>query len=173
MERVPAAGDLDVIVDYAHKPGAVESVLRSLRTVLDDGHGRLTIVLGCGGDRDRGKRPMMGEAAARLADVAILTSDNPRTEDPMAILAAMLEGVLNVPVGERAHVIVEPDRAAAIDLAISRAAPGDVVVVAGKGHEQGQYVGGEVIPFDDREVAAQALARRDRAGRAGEGATDV
>jgi UDP-N-acetylmuramoyl-L-alanyl-D-glutamate--2,6-diaminopimelate ligase len=173
MERVPAAGDLDVIVDYAHKPGAVESVLRSLRTVLDDGHGRLTIVLGCGGDRDRGKRPMMGEAAARLADVAILTSDNPRTEDPMAILAAMLEGVLNVPVGERAHVIVEPDRAAAVDLAISRAAPGDVVVVAGKGHEQGQYVGGEVIPFDDREVAAQALARRDRAGRAGEGATDV
>ncbi|ETK36397.1 UDP-N-acetylmuramoyl-L-alanyl-D-glutamate--2,6-diaminopimelate ligase [Microbispora sp. ATCC PTA-5024] len=171
MERVPGEGDVQVIVDYAHKPGAVESVLRSLRAVLDDGPGgRLTIVLGCGGDRDRGKRPMMGEAAARLADVAVLTSDNPRTEDPLAILAAMLEGALLVPEDERAHVVVEPDRAAAIDLAISGAAPGDVVVVAGKGHEQGQYVRGEVVPFDDREVAARAVARRERAARAGEGA---
>ncbi len=166
MERVPGPGDLQVIVDYAHKPGAVESVLRSLRAVLGAGagpearaRGRLTIVLGCGGDRDRGKRPMMGEAAARLADVAILTSDNPRSEDPLAILAAMLEGALRVPPDERAHVIMEPDREAAIDLAISGAAPGDVVVVAGKGHEQGQYVGGRVIPFDDRDVAARAITR--------------
>jgi UDP-N-acetylmuramoyl-L-alanyl-D-glutamate--2,6-diaminopimelate ligase len=168
MERVAGGEGYEVIVDYAHKPGAVESVLRSLRAVLDDGPGgRLSIVLGCGGDRDKGKRPLMGEAAARLADVAILTSDNPRTEDPLAILAAMLEGVLNVPAGERAHVIVEPDRAAAIDLAISGATPGDVVVVAGKGHEQGQYVGGDVIPFDDREMAARAIAGRGRAHRAG------
>ncbi|MEU8195882.1 UDP-N-acetylmuramoyl-L-alanyl-D-glutamate--2,6-diaminopimelate ligase [Microbispora amethystogenes] len=178
MERVPGdgdvPGDVQVIVDYAHKPGAVESVLNALRAVLDDGRdnrraepgGRLVVVLGCGGDRDRGKRPMMGEAAARLADVAILTSDNPRTEDPLAILAAMLEGALRVPQQERAHVVVEPDRAAAIRLAVGGASPGDVVVVAGKGHELGQYVGGEVIPFDDREVAAAAIAERNRARRA-------
>ncbi|GAA4555996.1 UDP-N-acetylmuramoyl-L-alanyl-D-glutamate--2,6-diaminopimelate ligase [Planotetraspora kaengkrachanensis] len=170
MERVPGTDGYQVIVDYAHKPGAVESVLTSLRSVLDDGPGgRLTIVLGCGGDRDKGKRPMMGEAAARLADVAILTSDNPRTEDPLEILAAMLDGVRGLPQAERGHVIVEPDRAAAIDLAVSRAEPGDVVVVAGKGHEQGQYVGDQVIPFDDREVAAQAVRRR-QGGRPGEGA---
>jgi UDP-N-acetylmuramoyl-L-alanyl-D-glutamate--2,6-diaminopimelate ligase len=170
MERVPGAEGYQVIVDYAHKPGAVESVLRSLRAVIDEGPGgRLTIVVGCGGDRDRGKRPMMGEAAARLADVVILTSDNPRTEDPLAILAAMLEGALRVPRDERAHVIVEPDRSAAIDLAISGAAPGDVVVVAGKGHEQGQYAEGRVIPFDDRDVAARAIARRGRVRCAGPG----
>ncbi|MBD3134820.1 UDP-N-acetylmuramoyl-L-alanyl-D-glutamate--2,6-diaminopimelate ligase [Microbispora bryophytorum] len=167
MERVPGADDVQVIVDYAHKPGAVESVLRSLRAVLDDGPGgRLVIVLGCGGDRDRGKRPMMGEAAVRLADLAVFTSDNPRTEDPLAILAAMLEGALRVPIKERAHVVVEPDRADAIRLAVGGAVPGDVVVVAGKGHEQGQYVGAEVIPFDDREVAAAAVAERSRARRA-------
>ncbi|WP_214108230.1 UDP-N-acetylmuramoyl-L-alanyl-D-glutamate--2,6-diaminopimelate ligase [Acrocarpospora catenulata] len=158
MERVPSPEGFTAIVDYAHKPGAVESVLRSLRPVTE---GTLTIVLGCGGDRDRGKRPLMGEAAARLADVAILTSDNPRTEDPLAILAAMLDGALEVPHAERARVIVEPDRAGAIDLAISRAAPGDVVIVAGKGHEQGQYVAGEVIPFDDRQVVAAAIRRRN------------
>ncbi len=158
MERVPGAEGFQAIVDYAHKPGAVESILSALRAVTE---GRLTIVLGCGGDRDRGKRPMMGEAAARLADVAILTSDNPRSEDPLAILAAMLDGALKVPPGERAHVIVEPDRAAAIDLAISGAESGDVVVVAGKGHEQGQYVGGDVIPFDDRQVVAEAIRRRE------------
>ncbi len=174
MERVPGADDVQVIVDYAHKPGAVESVLCSLRAVLDDGPGgRLVIVLGCGGDRDRGKRPMMGEAAVRLADLAVFTSDNPRTEDPLAILAAMLEGALRVPIKERGHVVVEPDRAAAIRLAIGGAAPGDVVVVAGKGHEQGQYVGGEVVPFDDREVAAAAIAERSRARRAAREAADA
>ncbi|WP_036407237.1 UDP-N-acetylmuramoyl-L-alanyl-D-glutamate--2,6-diaminopimelate ligase [Microbispora rosea] len=174
MERVPGADDVQVIVDYAHKPGAVESVLRSLRAVLDDGPGgRLVIVLGCGGDRDRGKRPMMGEAAVRLADLAVFTSDNPRTEDPLAILAAMLEGALRVPIEERAHVVVEPDRAAAIRLAIGGAVPGDVVVVAGKGHEQGQYVGGEIIPFDDREVAAAAVAERSGARRAAREAADA
>ncbi|MBP2702350.1 UDP-N-acetylmuramoyl-L-alanyl-D-glutamate--2,6-diaminopimelate ligase [Microbispora sp. RL4-1S] len=174
MERVPGSADVQVIVDYAHKPGAVESVLRSLRAVLDDSPGgRLVVVLGCGGDRDRGKRPLMGEAAARLADIAVFTSDNPRTEDPLAILAAMLDGALEVPPSERAHVVVQPDRAAAIDLAISGATPGDVVIVAGKGHEQGQYVGDEVIPFDDRDVAARAVERRARAALAGEGFPDV
>jgi UDP-N-acetylmuramoyl-L-alanyl-D-glutamate--2,6-diaminopimelate ligase len=157
MERVPGGHGYQALVDYSHKPGAVESVLRALRDVTQGG---LTIVLGCGGDRDRGKRPLMGEAAARLADVVVLTSDNPRTEDPLQILRAMLDGALRVPEQDRAHVIMEPDRAAAIDLAIGRARPGDVVVVAGKGHEQGQYVGGEVLPFDDRHVVAEAIGRR-------------
>src|SRR5215469_9849310 len=101
----------------------------------------------------------MGAAAARLADVAILTSDNPRSEDPLAILAEMLAGVLTVPEQQRARVIVEPDRAAAIGLAVAMAGKGDVVVVAGKGHERGQYVGATVIPFDDREVASAAIMR--------------
>ncbi len=157
LERVPAPGlDITAFVDYSHKPGAVEAVLRSLRPVT---RGNLIIVLGCGGDRDRAKRPMMGAAAASLADVAILTSDNPRSEDPLAILAAMLDGVLSVPEDERARVIVEPDRAAAIAQAAGLAAPGDVIVVAGKGHETGQYVAGAVLPFDDRKVTAAALER--------------
>ena len=157
LERVPAPGlDLTAFVDYSHKPGAVEAVLRSLRPVTQ---GNLIIVLGCGGDRDRGKRPMMGAAAASLADVAILTSDNPRSEDPLAILAAMLDGVLSVPQTERARVIIEPDRAAAIAQAVALASPGDVVLVAGKGHETGQYVAGSVLPFDDRQVTADALER--------------
>ena len=139
------------------QPGAVEAVLRLLRPVT---RGSLIIVLGCGGDRDRAKRPMMGAAAASLADVAILTSDNPRSEDPLAILAAMLDGVLSVPQAERARVIVEPDRAAAIWQAVSLATAGDVIVVAGKGHETGQYVAGAVLPFDDRQVTAAALERR-------------
>jgi UDP-N-acetylmuramoyl-L-alanyl-D-glutamate--2,6-diaminopimelate ligase len=122
-------------------------------------------VLGCGGDRDRAKRPLMGAAAADLADVAIFTSDNPRSEDPLAILAAMLDGAVTVPERRRAHVIVEPDRAAAIGLAIATAGKGDVVLVAGKGHERGQYVLGTVLPFDDREVTAEALRRRAQAAR--------
>src|SRR6201996_6961138 len=123
--------------------------------------GRLQRVapLGGGGARARGKRPLMGAAAARLADVAIFTSDNPRSEDPLAILGEMLQGVLGVPQPARARVIIEPDRAAAIDLAVARAGKGDVVLVAGKGHETGQYVGGAVLPFDDSVVTAAALRR--------------
>ena len=156
LERVPG-GPPDAFVDYSHKPGAVEAVLQALRAVTQ---GDLLIVLGCGGDRDHGKRPLMGAAAARLADVAVFTNDNPRTEDPLRILAEMLQGVLGVPQGERARVIIEPDRAAAIGLAVAMAGKGDVVLVAGKGHETGQYAGGSVLPFDDREVTAAALARR-------------
>jgi UDP-N-acetylmuramoyl-L-alanyl-D-glutamate--2,6-diaminopimelate ligase len=161
LERVDTAGeaDLTALVDYSHKPGAVEAVLGALRPVTQ---GRLIIVLGCGGDRDRAKRPLMGAAAADLADLAIFTSDNPRSEDPLAILAAMLEGALDVPEQRRAHVIVEPDRAAAIGLAVAAAGKGDVLLVAGKGHERGQYVRGTVLPFDDREVTAEALRRRAR-----------
>lgn len=150
------------LVDYSHKPGAVEAVLNALRPVTE---GDLAVVIGCGGDRDRGKRPLMGEAAARLADMAYLTNDNPRSEDPLAILAAMVEGGLKVPQPERAHIVVEPDRAAAIDLAVGRARRGDVVVVAGKGHEQGQNVAGEIHPFDDRDVVRAALRRRADAFR--------
>lgn len=162
LEQVDAGQDFTVLVDYSHKPGAVEAVLRALRPVTQ---GTLVIVLGCGGDRDAAKRPMMGAIAARLADLAIFTSDNPRSEDPLAILAAMLEGALDVPQAQRAHVIVEPDRGAAISLAIASAGRGDVVVVAGKGHETGQYVDGSVLPFDDRQVARQAV-RRECARRA-------
>ncbi len=156
LERVEAGQDFTVLVDYSHKPGAVEAVLTALRPVTS---GCLSIVLGCGGDRDRAKRPLMGAAAARLADLAILTSDNPRSEDPLAILGEMLGGAISVGQQERARVIVEPDRAAAIDLAVAMAGKGDVVVIAGKGHETGQYVGGAVVPFDDREVARAAIRR--------------
>ncbi|MCD0450853.1 UDP-N-acetylmuramoyl-L-alanyl-D-glutamate--2,6-diaminopimelate ligase [Actinocorallia sp. API 0066] len=157
MERVDEGQDFAALVDYAHKPGAVQAVLDTLRPVTE---GRLVIVLGCGGDRDRGKRPLMGEAAVRLADLVVFTDDNPRSEDPLAILAAMVEGALKVPEDERGHLVVEPDRAAAIDLAVSRARRGDVLVVAGKGHERGQYARGRVVPFDDREVLAKAIRER-------------
>jgi len=164
LERVDRGQDFSVLVDYAHKPGAVEALLTVMREVTQ---GSLVIVLGCGGDRDRGKRRLMGAAAARLADVAILTNDNPRSEDPLVILAEMLAGAIEVPQRDRARVVVEPDRGAAIGLAVAGAGKGDVVLIAGKGHEQGQYAGGAVIPFDDREVASEALLRR----RASEDAT--
>jgi UDP-N-acetylmuramoyl-L-alanyl-D-glutamate--2,6-diaminopimelate ligase len=164
ISRASAQGLPDAFVDYSHKPGAVEAVLAALRPVTS---GELIVVLGCGGDRDRGKRPLMGAAAARLADVAIFTSDNPRSEDPLGILAEMLHGVLGVSQGERARLIIEPDRAAAIDLAVAMAGKGDVLLVAGKGHETGQYVGGTVLPFDDALVTAAALARHaDHGGTA-------
>jgi UDP-N-acetylmuramoyl-L-alanyl-D-glutamate--2,6-diaminopimelate ligase len=162
LSRVPGRpGGPDAFVDYSHKPGAVEAVLGALRPVTS---GELIVVLGCGGDRDRGKRPLMGAAAVRLADVAIFTSDNPRSEDPVAILGEMLHGVLSVPQGERGRLIIEPDRAAAIDLAVGLSGKGDVLVVAGKGHETGQYVGGAILPFDDMEVTAAALARHSGNG---------
>ncbi|WP_443071724.1 UDP-N-acetylmuramoyl-L-alanyl-D-glutamate--2,6-diaminopimelate ligase [Streptomyces sp. WMMC940] len=154
LERVDAGQPYLAVVDYAHKTDAVESVLRSLRKVTE---GRLHIVLGCGGDRDRTKRGPMGAAAARYADTAVLTSDNPRSEDPLAILAAMLAGAAEVPAHERGDVLVEADRAAAIAAAVARAAPGDTVLIAGKGHEQGQDIAGVVRPFDDRRVLREAI----------------
>lgn len=156
LERVDAGQPYLAVVDYAHKTDAVESVLRALRKTTE---GSIHAVLGCGGDRDRPKRAAMGAACARLADTAVLTSDNPRSEDPLAILAAMLSGAADVPAHERGHVIVEPDRAAAIDIAVARARSGDIVLVAGKGHEQGQEVHGVVRPFDDREVLRAAITR--------------
>lgn len=156
LERVDAGQPYLAVVDYAHKTDAVESVLRALRKVTE---GRLHIVLGCGGDRDRTKRGPMGAAAARLSDTAVLTSDNPRGEDPLAILAAMIAGAAEVPVHERGDVLIDSDRAAAIAAAVARARPGDTVLVAGKGHEQGQDIAGVVRPFDDRQVLRAAIER--------------
>ncbi|MFH9823714.1 UDP-N-acetylmuramoyl-L-alanyl-D-glutamate--2,6-diaminopimelate ligase [Streptomyces bobili] len=156
LERVDAGQDYLAVVDYAHKTDAVESVLKALRKVTK---GRLHVVLGCGGDRDTTKRGPMGAAVARLADTAVLTSDNPRSEDPLAILAAMLQGAASVPAHERGEVQLFEDRAAAIDAAVGRARPGDTVLVAGKGHEQGQDIAGVVRPFDDRQVLREAIQK--------------
>ncbi|OIV38166.1 UDP-N-acetylmuramoyl-L-alanyl-D-glutamate--2,6-diaminopimelate ligase [Mangrovactinospora gilvigrisea] len=156
MERVdgPEGSRVLGVVDFAHKPDALENALTALREVTP---GKLLVVVGAGGDRDQLKRPHMGAAAARLADTAILTSDNPRTEDALAILVQLLEGAARVPERQRGNVLMMVDREEAIRSAVRRARPGDTVLVAGKGHEVGQYVGGEVRPFDDREVLGRAL----------------
>lgn len=156
LERVDEGQPFFAVVDYAHKTDAVESVLRALRKVTE---GRLHVVLGCGGDRDTTKREPMGAAVARFADTAVLTSDNPRSEDPLAILATMLQGAASVPAHERGEVQVFEDRAAAIAAAVARAEPGDTVLVAGKGHEQGQDIAGVVRPFDDRQVLREAIKK--------------
>jgi UDP-N-acetylmuramoyl-L-alanyl-D-glutamate--2,6-diaminopimelate ligase len=153
FERVDDGQDFVVVVDYAHKPDAVEAALRTLRPLTP---GQVIVVLGAGGDRDHGKRPIMAGIAARLADVLIVTDDNPRTEDPAAIRAAMLAGV--EPGG--AEVVEQGDRRAAIHEAVRRARPGDIVLVAGKGHETGQEIHDVVHPFDDRVVVREALAAR-------------
>jgi UDP-N-acetylmuramoyl-L-alanyl-D-glutamate--2,6-diaminopimelate ligase len=139
-----------VVVDYAHTPDGLARVLGCARRAAAGG--AVTVVFGCGGDRDRAKRPAMGRVAAAMADRAVLTSDNPRGEDPLAIIDEVRAGV-TVP----SALVVEPDRAAAIRLAVAGPRPGDVVVIAGKGHETGQEAAGVVTPFDDREVALAAL----------------
>ena len=154
LERIEGPpGSPTVLVDYAHTPDALERVLSGLAPLTP---GELWTVFGCGGERDKGKRAPMGQAALRHAQRAILTSDNPRSEDPAAIAADVLAGC---PAGA---LLVELDRAAAIDLAVRSAGPQDVVVIAGKGHETEQVIGSERLPFDDREVARQALAHRAR-----------
>jgi len=157
MEPVHAGQDYLAVVDYSHKPAAVDGALRALRPLTK---GRLIIVLGCGGDRDRGKRPHMGDIAARGADLLIVTDDNPRTEDPAAIRRAMLDGALAVPAAERGEVMEIGDRAAAITAAVGAAGFGDTVLVAGKGHETGQEIAGVVHPFDDRVVLRAAIEAR-------------
>ncbi len=154
FERVGATRDFAVLVDYAHTPDALTSVLDAARALVDGG--KLVVVFGCGGDRDRSKRPLMGEVATRLADLAVLTSDNPRSEDPDAIAREVLEGIPT----DRSAPVVELDRRAAIRAALRAAGTGDVVVIAGKGHETGQTAGGVTTPFDDRVVAAEELAGR-------------
>lgn len=157
LEPVPLDAPFHVFVDYAHTPDALEKVLTTLRPLTP---GRLIVVFGCGGDRDQGKRPLMGAVAARLADVPIVTSDNPRSEDPMAIIAQILEGAATV---SNPRTLVLPDRRDAIDAALRLAEPGSVVVLAGKGHEQEQIFADRTVPFSDREVALE-LARRRKLG---------
>ncbi|MBN1334783.1 MAG: UDP-N-acetylmuramoyl-L-alanyl-D-glutamate--2,6-diaminopimelate ligase [Deltaproteobacteria bacterium] len=150
LEPVPNRRGLTVLVDYAHTPDALARVLGALREVSP---GRLLVVFGCGGDRDPGKRAPMGRVAAALCDLVVITSDNPRSEDPNAILDAVAAGAA----GGSARIRVEPDRVAAIALALSEARPGDVVVVAGKGHETTQEFADRVVEHDDREVARRLL----------------
>jgi UDP-N-acetylmuramoyl-L-alanyl-D-glutamate--2,6-diaminopimelate ligase len=148
FEAVDEGQEFAVIVDYAHTPDSLENVLNAARGLTG---GRVIVVFGAGGDRDRGKRPLMGEIGSRLADEAIVTSDNPRSEDPAKIIEEILTG-------SRPNTAHDEDRKRAIQIAIEHAAPGDVVVIAGKGHEQGQeFEGGRKIPFDDVTVAREAL----------------
>src|SRR4051812_28400051 len=155
FQPVEAGQPFGVVVDYAHKPDALEQVLLAARELAA---GRLIVVVGAGGDRDRGKRPIMGEIAARLADVALITSDNPRSEVPEAIIDEIVAGI---PASPHAEVDRDADRRATIFRAIELARPGDVVVIAGKGHEQGQeFAGGRKEPFDDAAVAREAIAAR-------------
>ena len=136
-----------MLVDYAHTPDSLDNVLRAAREFA---RGRVLVVFGAGGDRDRGKRPLMGKIAVDRADLVVVTSDNPRSENPLAIIEDILQG-------SGANVEIDPDRRTAISRAIELAEPGDVVVIAGKGHEQGQEVDGKKLPFDDRVVAREAL----------------
>lgn len=152
FEAVQAGQPFAVIVDYAHTPDGLAEALRAARAAAS---GRVLVVFGCGGDRDTTKRPAMGATAAEMADVAVVTSDNPRSEDPAAIISAVLSGV---PASALPRVLVDPDRRAAIGLALAEARPGDVVLIAGKGHEVTQTIGDRSLPFDDRTVARELLA---------------
>jgi UDP-N-acetylmuramoyl-L-alanyl-D-glutamate--2,6-diaminopimelate ligase len=148
MEPVTAGQAAAILVDYAHTPDGIDQVIASVRPVVG---GRIIAVVGAGGDRDQEKRPAMGRAVSR-ADLAIITSDNPRSEDPSAIIEAVVSGA-----DGPARLVIEPDRRRAIAAAVGEAAPGDVVLILGKGHESGQEIGGELLPFDDRAVAREAV----------------
>ena len=169
LEAVPGPPGVAVLVDYAHKPDALEAVLRALRGLKPR---RILCVFGCGGDRDRGKRPLMGGIAGRMADIAVLTSDNPRSEDPLAIIAEVEAGLTGEGLsritpqqaGVRTGYLVEPDRRAAIALALKTARSGDVVLIAGKGHEDYQLIAGRRLDFDDRVVVRSLVAGRAYAG---------
>lgn len=172
MQKVPGRFEavltggrgFQVVVDYAHTPDGLENLLKSAQELKPS---RILVVFGCGGDRDRVKRPMMGSLAGRMADVAIATSDNPRTEDPEAILAEVLTGMNKAQdLALKAEIYVEPDRRKAIALAIQLAKAGDLVLIAGKGHEDYQIIGTEKTPFDDRKIAAELIAQLPQAGGA-------
>ncbi|MCZ6581144.1 MAG: UDP-N-acetylmuramoyl-L-alanyl-D-glutamate--2,6-diaminopimelate ligase, partial [Nitrospirae bacterium] len=161
FELVDEDQDFSVVVDYAHTEDALAGLLATARTL---NRGRVLTVFGCGGDRDRGKRPKMGRVAAMQSDLVYLTSDNPRSEDPLAILREIEQGVLTVPEGSRAQYQVIPDRSKAIAAAVWEARSGDMVLIAGKGHEDYQLVGADRLHFDDRESARQALASLSHRG---------
>lgn len=152
LEIIDCGQDFTVVVDYAHTPDGLTNILRTLRETAPTA--RISVVFGCGGDRDRAKRPLMGEVAATLADEVVITSDNPRSEDPRAIVEAIAAGV---PDHLRPRVSIEVDRAEAIRRALGRAGAGDVVVIAGKGHETTQSIGGVDRPFDDRVEVRRVL----------------
>jgi UDP-N-acetylmuramoyl-L-alanyl-D-glutamate--2,6-diaminopimelate ligase len=158
FEAIDEGQPFGVLVDYAHTPDSLENVLRAARRLTG---GRVISVFGCGGDRDRDKRPLMGRAGAELSDLAIVTSDNPRSERPEAIIEEILAGVEGLEQRrERGEVAVEPERRSAIALGLGRAGAGDTVVIAGKGHEQGQeFESGRKVPFDDRDIARDELRR--------------
>jgi UDP-N-acetylmuramoyl-L-alanyl-D-glutamate--2,6-diaminopimelate ligase len=168
LEAVSAPPGVRVLVDYAHKPDALSAVLDTLRRLHPR---RLICVFGCGGDRDRGKRPIMGGIAGRLADIAVLTSDNPRTEPPLAIIAEVEAGLASTALPKidepSAHIaagyVVEPDRRTAIAIALRIAAPGDIIVIAGKGHEDYQLVGSQRLDFDDRAVVQELVSKTEKA----------
>lgn len=159
LERVDAGQNFLAVVDYAHKPDAVEAAIAALRPLT---RGRLILVIGAGGDRDAGKRPVMGEIGSRLADVLVVTDDNPRTEHAAAIREAIIEGAENVRRHERAQIVEIADRREAIRQAVALARAGDTVLVAGKGHEAGQEVGGVLHPFDDRDEVRTAIRAREK-----------
>jgi UDP-N-acetylmuramoyl-L-alanyl-D-glutamate--2,6-diaminopimelate ligase len=154
FEAVDAGQPFTVVVDYAHTDDALRNVLALARDLVSANRGRVLTVFGCGGDRDRTKRPRMGRAAAEASEIIVVTSDNPRSEEPRAIIDEILPGTAGMP----ATVEVEPDRSKAIALAMTKARVGDIVVIAGKGHEKTQTIGKQVLPFDDVAVARQALA---------------
>jgi len=154
MEVIDQGQPFTVVVDYAHTPAAVATVLHALRAQTD---GALILALGCGGDRDPGKRPLMGQVAARGSDVLIITDDNPRSEDPAVIRAAMRTGAQDLDAAQRGEILEIAGRASAIGAAVERAQAADTVVIAGKGHEQGQEIAGAIAPFDDRQVVRAVL----------------
>ncbi|MEN3026273.1 MAG: UDP-N-acetylmuramoyl-L-alanyl-D-glutamate--2,6-diaminopimelate ligase [Chlorobiota bacterium] len=163
MEAIPLPNGALALVDYAHTPDALERVLRAARGLLSEGEGRLFCVFGCGGGRDRAKRPLMGAIAAREADIVVLTNDNPRWEPPEEILADILSGI---PAEARHRVWVIPDRGTALREAVSMSRQGDVILVAGKGHEEYQIIGSEVRPFSDRAVLRAIAEQMDEDVRA-------
>jgi UDP-N-acetylmuramoyl-L-alanyl-D-glutamate--2,6-diaminopimelate ligase len=159
LEEVQNDLGATVIVDFAHTPAGLSEVLRAARAQAETVGGKVLVVFGCGGDRDRAKRPLMGSVASRMADVAVLTSDNPRSEDPLAIIAEVRAGC-----DGSALLVTEPDRRHAIAIALQSTGAGDVVIVAGKGHESVQQMGDRSIEFNDRAVILEELERLGAGG---------
>ncbi|HNV72618.1 MAG TPA: cyanophycin synthetase, partial [Candidatus Ozemobacteraceae bacterium] len=158
FESIPNERGLTVIVDYAHSPASLENVLRAVRAMTSK---RVISIFGCGGNRSADKRPIMGRLSASLADITIVTSDNPRKEDPQEIVRQIMAGIEQLPSSQRREVCVEVDRRRAIEKGLSMALSGDVVLIAGKGHETGQTFADRTVPFDDREVAREILQLKE------------